>query len=54
MKEKKYIFTQNQLEGFIAYAILDCLEHPNSSPKATIKRLYKADKNRGIENESPN
>jgi len=35
---------QEQLEGFICFVIVDSLEHPNSSPKSTIKRLYKRDK----------
>ena len=48
MKEKiRYVFTQNQLEGFICNVIVDSLEHPNSTPRATIRRLYRADKKDG-------
>jgi hypothetical protein len=46
MKEKLYTFTQEQLEGFICYVLTDSLEHPNSTPKGTIRRLYQSDKKR--------
>lgn len=47
MKQQKYYtFTQEQLEGFICYVITDSMEHPNSTPKGTIRRLYQDDKKR--------
>jgi hypothetical protein len=44
MKKKEYYFTQEQLEGFICFVIMDSLHHPNSTPKATIRRLYRKDR----------
>jgi len=47
-KEKIYTFNQKQLEGFICYVIIDSMEHPNSTPKGTIRRLYQADKKKAL------
>jgi hypothetical protein len=41
MIEKIYTFTQEQLEAFILYVWEDMFKHPRTTPKGTIRRLYK-------------
>ena len=46
MTDKKYIFSQDELEGFLAFAFVEGMEHPNMSLKSLIKLLYKKDSQR--------